>query len=671
MRGYAQGPVQTMLQALRDKMTGWIAIGIVILLAVPFAFFGMEQYLFQSGASYAAKVEAPPAWWRGAPDLWPVRKLVWSSETITAEDFRRGFEQERQQRRIELGDDYDPRAFESIENRRQVLEGMVDQAVLRMAANNRGIAVGDAQVATQIQQIPAFQVDGNFSLERYQLALQTQVPAQSPRQFEQAVRESLEQSLIPMHVSESAFVPASRIDRLVVLLGERRDVSFAVIPAPEPDEGEVGEEEIQAWYTANTADYRAPETVTIEYIEMDAAKLDVDEMPSEEELRAQYASERARFAVGEQRLASHILVEVPADADTAALEAAEAEARDLAEQAKAPDADFAALAREHSDDFGSAETGGDLGWVEPGAMVPEFEQALFEMEPGEVRGPVRTDFGWHVLLLRETQGDENVVPFEEVRDQLVQEMTGSASERAYSELVGQVVDQAYRDPNSLEPAAAVGGFQVQTAGPFAQGGGEGVIANPALQRAAFTESLIEDGTVSDPIDVGVNHSGLIRVTGHTPEHARPLEDVREEVIAAIRADRSARQAIAEADAMVARIDEGESLQEIAEAEGLAVQEVPGVPREAPIPHPAAVEAYFAADVPEEGASTGGKVALDGGNIVVFEVTAVTPGDPAEIGAQERTLLSRQLTVLAGNDAADALLQALRQRMKVTVVESQL
>ena len=671
MPGYAQGPLLKMLQALRDKMTGWVAIGIVILLAVPFAFFGMEQYLFQAGPSYAAKVESPPSWWRGAPDLWLVRKLVWNSETITAEEFRRAFELERQQRRIEQGDDYDARAFESIENRREVAEGMVDQVVMRMAARDRGIAVGDAQVAAQIQQIPAFQVDGQFNLERYQLALQTQVPAQTPHQFQEAVRESLEQSLIPLQVSESAFVTQSYLDRLVELLAERRDVSFAVIPAPAPDEGEVGEDEIQAWYAANPADYRAPETVTIEYIEVTAADIEVDDVPSEQELRAQYASERARFGGDEQRLASHILVEVPASADAATREAAEAEARGLAEQAQAPDADFAALAREHSDDFGSAGDGGDLGWVEPGAMVPEFEQALFEMEPGEVRGPVRTDFGWHVLLLREVQGGEDAVPFEEVRDQLVQEMTGSARERAWSDLVGRVVDQAYRDPNSLEPAAAVGGVEVQTAGPFAMGGGEGIIANPALQRAAFTESLIEDGTVSDPIEVGTNHSVLIRVTGHTPEHARPLEQVREDVIAAIRVHRSTTRATAEADRMVAGIAGGGSLQELAEAEGLAVQEVPGVPREAPIPHPAAVEAYFAAEVPEEGASTPGSVVLDDGSIVVFEVTAVTPGDPAEIGAQERALLARQFTAIGANDAAGAVLRALRAPMKVTVVEAQL
>lgn len=671
MPGYVHGQSNTMLQALREKMSGWIAIGIVILLAIPFAFFGMEQYLFQSGASYVARVEAPPSWWRSAPDFWPVRKLVWKSETISVEDFRRAFEQERQQTRIEMGDAYDPRAFEEIENRRRVAEGLVDQAVLRLAADNRGIAVGDAAVAAQIQQFPAFQVDGQFNLERYQLALQTQVPPQTPRQFEAAIRESLQQSLIPVQVGESAFATPSQLERLMVLLGERRDVEFAILPPPEPDAGDVAEDEIKSWYAANTADFRAPETVTIEYVEIDDSAIEIADMPSEEELRAFYASQRARFAGDEERLASHILVEVPADADDATVQAARERARDLAEQAQAEGADFAALAREHSDDFGSADAGGDLDWVEPGAMVPEFEAALFEMEPGEVSDPVRTDFGWHVLYLRDVRGGEGAVPFEAVRDELARELTGNARERAWSDLVGQVVDQAYRDPNSLEPAAAVGGLEVKTAGPFARGGGEGVAAHPAVQRAAFTESLIEDGTVSDPIEVGTNHSVLIRVVGHTAEHARPLEEVREEVVAAIRADRSARRAAEAASQLVERIAAGESLQEIADEEGLAVQQVPGVPRGTPIPHPAAVDAYFAADVPAEGAASAGQVELDDGSIVVFAVTAVIPGDPSEASEQEKELLRQQLTILAGNESAAAVLRALRERMKVTVIEAQL
>lgn len=659
-----------MLQALREKMSGTIAIVIVVLLAIPFAFFGMEQYLFQSGGSHVARVEAPPSWWRSAPDVWPVRKLVWDSEDVELEQFRDAFEQERQRRRDQQGDAFDPRAFESPETRREVLEILVDQAVMRLAARNRGIAVGDAQVRAQIEQVPAFQVDGRFDPQRYQMALQSQVPVRSPRQFQELVREGLQQSLLPSHVAESAFVTDAQLDRLLTLLGETRDVSFAVLAAPAPDAGEVSDADIQGWYDANTAQYRAPETVSIEYIEMDGAQMAIDEDVDEDALRERYAQERSRFATGEQRLASHILIEVPAGADAQTQDAAERKARDLATQAQAPDADFAALATANSDDLGSADAGGDLGWVEPGMMVEPFEQALFAMQAGEVSEPVRTDFGWHVLQLREVQAGEEV-PFEQVRDQLAAELAGTARERAFSDLVGRVVERAYREPNSLEPAASEGGFAVRQAGPFARGEGEGVLRQAAVQRVAFSESLIEDQTVSDPIEIGPNHSVLLRVTAHTPERARPLDEVRDEVIAAIRADRSARAAEALAETLLARLREGESLQDVADAESLAVQDVPGLPRGVPVPHPAAAEAYFAAEHPAPEAVTPGMVALDDGSIVLFTVASVTPGNVDEASEQERAMLRQQLTAMAANDAAGALLRNLRERMRITVVESRL
>src|SRR5690606_37647923 len=158
-----------MLQTLREKMSGWIAIVIVILLAIPFAFFGMEQYLFQSSANYAAKVEAPPSWWRGAPDLWPVRKLVWVTDEVSPDEFRGEFELARQQARTTEGEAFDARGFESMENKLRVLDQLVDRKVLGLAARNAGIAVGDDQVREVLQSMPEFQVDGRFDAQRYQM----------------------------------------------------------------------------------------------------------------------------------------------------------------------------------------------------------------------------------------------------------------------------------------------------------------------------------------------------------------------------------------------------------------------------------------------------------------------------------------------------------------------
>lgn len=659
-----------MLQALRDKTTGWIAIVILGLLMIPFAFFGMEQYLFQNSATYAAKVEAPPSWWPSAPDVWPVRKLLWQSEEIDADDFRTRFEQVRQQQRTAQGEQFDAREFESVDNKRRVLDQLIDQAILRLSARNAGVAIGDTQVRDEIQAIPAFQVDGKFDPQRYQLALQSQVPARTPQEFQELVRESLQQSLVPTQLAQSSFVTPTEIERLMRLLGESRDVSFVVLPPRAPDTGAISAKEIQDWYRTHAADYRAPETVAIEYVEIDGNALPPPPPADEATLRARYEQEKARFADAEQRLASHILVRVEPDADAAAQKAAEQKATQLAEKAKQPGADFAALARANSDDTGSKEAGGDLGWVEKGVMAAPFEQALFSMQPGEIRGPVKTDFGWHVIQLRESKSGQQV-PFEQARDTLAQEQATSDRERAFNDLVGKLVDQVYRNPSTLAPAAREAKLPVQKLGPFARGQGTGIAANPAVQRAAFSDALVQDGTVSDPIEIAPSHSVLIRVTDHQPERALPLAQVRDRVVAAIRQDRAKKAVEQDADALVAAVRGGKTLLALATERGLVAQDVPGVTRGAPVPDPAAAEAYFEAAPPVGGKPSPGKVALPDGSFVVFAVNKVIPGDPKEASPQEREMLKQQLAQLNGSEDTAAMLRALRERMNITVVEARL
>ncbi len=651
-------------------MTGWVAIAIVTVIAIPFAFFGMDQFMVQSGASYAAKVEAPPAWWRGAPDSWPVRKLVWVTEEIDADAFRNEFERVRQEQREAQGEQFDAPAYESLDNKRRVLDRLIDQAALRLFAASAGIAVDDAQVRREIEAFPAFQVDGRFDPQRYQLALQSQVPARTPQQFQELIRESLQQSLLPTRVAESAFVTPSELDRVMTLLGERRDVSFVVLPAPGPDAGPISAEAIQGWYREHVRAYMAPEMVTIEYVEIDGSALPAAAPADDAALRARYAQEKARFVEPEQRLASHLLVRVEPGADAAAQQAAERKAGQLAAQARAPGADFAALVRANSDDAGSRETGGDLGWIEQGTLAGPFEEALFAMQPGEVRGPVKTDFGWHVIALRETRVGQQV-PFEEARATLAQEQAAADGERAFNDLVGRLVDQVYRNPSSLAPAAREARLPVQKLGPFARGQGSGIAGNAAVQRAAFSEALVQDGTASDPIEIGPDRSVLIRVVEHTPERALPLAEVRDRVVSAIRRDRADKAAESQAQAMVASLRGGQTLAALAAARGLSPQTFSDVPRSAPAPDPVAAEAYFEAPAPASGQPSAGQVALEDGSRVVFTVDKVTPGNPKDASPQEREMLQQQLAMMRGNAAATDLLQSLRKRLKVTVVEARL
>ncbi|HZG45054.1 MAG TPA: peptidyl-prolyl cis-trans isomerase [Allosphingosinicella sp.] len=658
-----------MLQKLRDKTSGWIATVVLGLLIIPFAFVGVNEYATGGSDDSVASVKAPPAWWWSAPSWWPV-SMLWQEETVSLQEFRDRFELVRANQRQAMGEAFDPRAFETQDNKLQVLQQLVDEKVLMLNARRAGVVVGDAAVREAIASEPSFQVEGKFDPARYALVLSSQTPAMTPARFEQEQRDRMQMALIPQAIAESDFVTPKALDRLIKLLGETRDVSIAALPPPSADSAPVTDAQIKAWYDGHSEAFRQPEAVTLEYVDIDRSQLPAAKAVTDEAaLRQRYEQEKGRFMSAEQRLASHILIAAPAD-DAAAQAAAQKKAAALAEQAKRPGADFAALARANSEDPGSKDSGGDLSWVEKGVMVKPFEDALFSMQAGEVRGPVKTDFGYHVLQLREIKPGEGR-SFEEVREELAREQGEAEGERAYNELAGRLVNEVLKNPNALEPAAKSVGLQVQRTGPFSRQNASGVLANPAVLRAAFSETLIQDGTVSDPIETGPGRSVMIRVVQHTPEQARPLAQVRDEVIQAIRADRVAKAAEAAADALLARVAKGETLQAIAAEQNLQVGELPGIPRGAPVPSPEINQAIFAAQRPANGKIVTGKAAMNGGGYAVFIVNKINDGKLEDIPAEQRQQLQQQIAQLGGRSAIESFIASLRKQYRITLREDRL
>ena len=659
-----------MLQNLREKSTGWVATIILGILIIPFVFVGVNEYAGGGNSSAVATVEAPPTWWKSAPSWWPVSHF-WQKREITQQEFRDRFEQVRQQQRETLGDRFDPREFESTENKLLVLEQLISQKALELTAEEAGIVIGNEALMHSIAGTEAFQVDGKFDAARYQMLLSSQVPPVSIAEFERRERDRLKMTLIMSEIAESDFITDGEVSRLYGLLAETRDIRLALLPEQEADQAEVSDQEITAWYEANTSDFRQPESVTLEYVEIDSSTLPAAAAADEATLRLRYEQEMARFAEAEQRLASHILISVDADAGDAAWADAERKIKELAAQARQPGADFAALAREHSQDPGSKDAGGDLGWVEKGIMVKPFEDALFAMQAGEVSEPVRTQFGYHVLQLREVKTG-NQVPFEQVRDELAREQAEADHDRAFNDLLGQLVNEVLKNPTSLSAAANALNLQVQRTGPISRASPSGIAVNPAVLRAAFSEMLLQDRVVSDPIEIGPGNSVLIRVLEHTPEQARPLDDVRDEVIAAIRADRRSKAAAAAADALLARIGvDGATLESVAAAENLQVADLPGVPRGAPMPTQEINEAVFVAPRPVEGKPSFGKVSLEDGRYVLFAVDNVTDGDLAALPPEQQAQIKAQLQELGSAASAQRYIDSVRKKYKVTIKEDQL
>ena len=636
-----------MLQTLREKTTGWVAVLILIVLAVPFAFFGVENYFQQQVPTYVAKVD---------------------TVEISQDQFRQRFEEYRNRMRQMLGERYDAREFDTPIVKRQVLESLIDEEVLRQAAEKHGLVVSPATLQKEIAAIDVFHVDGRFSPEQYRQVLSG--ANMNPRTFESRMARDLVTRALPMGVNASGIVTDAYVDAYLALRDQTRTFDYVVVPAPSEDAvGDIGEDAIVAYYEANPSLYQSQETVSVEYVELDASRLQVAETVDEATLRERYEESKARYVDPEQRLASHILIQTPANADAQAVQAAQSRAADIVAKARMDGADFAELAREYSEDPGSKGTGGDLGWIEKGVTDAAFEDALFSMAQG-VSDPVKGSDGWHVILLREIK-EESGKSFEDARVELEKEYLESERERAYSDAAGRLIDAIYRDPSTLDNAASELGLTVQRAGPFPRSGGPGVFSNPDVQRTLFSDSVLVEGLVSDLIEISPGHGIALRVSEHVPAATRPLDEVRAQVTASVRAERQAELGKAALEKALAAIDSLDSLKAYAQENELEVRNAENVGRAGATVDPAIARAAFALPHPAEGGASIGSAHLVGGSNAVIALTAIQAADLSKIDASQRDMLRTQLAQGVASIEAAELVKALRRETKIDVAESRM
>ena len=647
-----------MLQSIREKTSGWIATVILGMFAVGMLFFGIQGYITPKVETYAAKVESAPAFW------------IFGKKTreVSVDDFHRRFEQVRQQQRTAQGEAFDPVAFEKADNKRLVLDRLIDEAVLELVAEREGLVVSTAQVQKTIADLPAFQVAGKFDKDRYLQALQLQRMTTSS--FERLVRSSLLQQQLPDEIAASAMFGDAELDSFLRLSGQTRHVRFLEVPPPTEPVAPPTDAEIKAWYDAHQSSYRTPETVSIDYIELQGADLPIPAPPTEKELRERYASEITRFGTPDQRLISHILVAVPADAPAAAWTAAQAKAKAIADRARAPGADFAALARELSEDVGTKADGGDLGDVDALGDAT-FTSAVASMQPLQVSDPVRSSAGWHVIQYRElVKGSAK--PFEEVRPQLENEAAESERERAFNDASGALVDAIYATPASLAKVAEKAKLPVRKASNFSAAEGTGIAALPMVRKVAFEDDQKLERQVSDPIEIDAEHVVVLQVTDYKQAAVQPLAQVHDRVVGDITADRVAKATQARADALLKRLQGGETLDALATEVGRTVADVPAMGRQPPGPQFAKlVDAAFALPRPAEGKSESAIATMGSGEKALVVVDSVKDGDVKALDAKARADLLTQITAARGNEDARAFIMALRKQYKITVAEDRL
>lgn len=636
-----------MLQAIRDNTKGWIAGFIVVLLAIPFALWGVGNYFSPQAETWVAMV---------------------NGEEIDQGDYQQQLGNYRQRMRAMMGQNFDPDLFDQPEFRRQFLDNLVDQEVLIQSSNEAGYSVPARRVAQEIAGYQAFQVNGQFDGEQYRRALRS--IGMSADQFEQRIREGLKAQVIPGALRQTELVTESELDALIRLQNQTRSFDYFVIePASFREEISVSDEEIQAYYEDNGSEFMTPEQVSIQYVELDASDLADEIEVDEQTVESWFEENRSSYLTAEQRLTSHILIELPDDASQSEIEAARRKAEEAASRARGGE-DFAEVASEMSDDAGSARAGGDLGWVERGQMANAFEQQLFALEPGEVSDPVQTGYGFHVIQLRDVQEAQGK-SFAEARDEVARDFKEAEAERLYLEQADRFVNLTYENPGSLEPAARALDLEIQTAGPFTREGGEGIAAEPRVVDAAFSDLVLKDRVNSDPLDLGPNHIAIIRVAEHMEPRQLPLEEVRNRIHETLVAQKTREMAASRAESLVETLRAGEEgLADAADRAGREPVSAESVTRNAP-DHPRALLAeVFSLDAPEA-SPTFHAVPAGGGGSAVVALRDIKPGDPGALSESERQQLRQQLAQGYVSAAADALVESLRRKAEVRIAEDRL
>ncbi|MBT8051289.1 MAG: SurA N-terminal domain-containing protein [Gammaproteobacteria bacterium] len=635
------------LQSIRDRLHGIIAIFIFAILIIPFAFVGVSSY-FTSGSANAVAVV--------------------NDQEITANEFNQAFQNYRRRLQAQLGASFDPELFDQAIVRREFLDQMINQELLVQVANEAGLAVTNERLALEIRNSAAFEVDGEFNPDVYQQRLAAQ--GMTAPQFEQEMRSSMVLDQFPNSIANSAIATRWEIEDYARLQEQERAFSALIIPALVDAETEIDEAATTAWYEENSQDYLSEEQVVIEFLELNAAEIGGAVDVSEEALRARFEEQQARFITPEARLASHILIEVDPESPEVDIESARKLAEELSERVLGGE-DFAGLAEEFSQDAGSASSGGDLGWIEPGYMVKSFEDGLYELTmENAISEPVQSRFGWHVIQLREIRPSEGM-SFTEARDILLAEYQEEEDERRFIEQADRMIDIIYEDPTTLSAAAEELGLEVQEAGPFGRGGSDfGIAANQDVVNTAFSDLVLAQRSVSDPVDLDTNHMIVVLLKEHFPEAVKPLDEVRDEVVAAIRQNRAMEMAEQQANDLLASIENGESLVDLAASSELEVVSNDAAQRNAADIDSQLRRGLFLMEEPGDADATLGVIATGNGYAVV-RLDSVTDGVLSEEDAMVSQMYARRIASASASDETIGFIQMLREQSEIEVFEDRL
>ncbi len=623
------------MEKFRDLVQGWLGTFLMVLLLVPFAFFGIETY-FSGGRSQQAVATV-------------------NGEDIIQPEFDRAFDAERQQLLSQLPPDADPSTIALGPLRQKVMDALINRSVERQTANALGLIFPDSQVWPLIAQIPAFQgEDGKFDPSRFQMFLRSRGLTEAGLIHDIEVGGQIQQLELAM---ASAFATVPEVHRLLALDAQSRDVGYVVLPEKSlAGNVHISPSDVDAYFKAHSAAYQVPERVKVNYIELRQDDLRSKVQVSADDLAKAYQDAVKSLAAQQQRHAQHILIKVDAQTpDAVALQ----KIRSIAAQIKPDGSNFSELAKKYSQDPGSASNGGDLGYADKGQFVPQFDQVLFAMKPGEISQPVRTQFGYHIIRLMDIK-KADVPSMESMKDQLTQAIQQQKLAQIFSDQVNEMNDSMYEASDLKDPSLKYH-LPIQTTDWFSSSSGSSIAANPKLRAMAFTDDVLHDGKNSAVVELGKGDVVWIHLNAHEAARPQNEQEARPAIEDLLTRQKAMQQGHAQADAWIKAIEQGANPASLIKGNG--VQWVTQtINRSSKLPDNAMLETLYWMPRPDKGHASLKVIDLQDG-VALLQVVAVHDTDASHARIPEDQAAKMLNQIRAAQYEAD-FIHAIKSHAKV-------
>lgn len=480
-----------------------IQVVLFLFLIPPFMFFGIDRFQSSGGGETVANV---------------------GSYRVTQQEFARALRERQEAIQRVTGGRASPELLDSAELRSEVLEALIRRQLLLNRATRTGMTVSDGQLQSTIGGLPAFQNEGKFSFQLYEQYLRSR--GMTAPMFEASVRQDLLLGQLDDAFGETSFVPRTVIEVLARLSEQQREIStFTITPDKFTPEIKLDAGAAKKYYDTNQSEFRIPEQVRLEYVTLTVDSLMSQIALDPAEVRKYYDENRNQFETKQERQASHILIAVDASASAEEKQKARAKADELYQQVKQKPDRFGELAKQYSQDPGSAANGGDLGYFGRGSMPKPFEEAVFAMKAGEISPPVETQYGFHIIRLANIKGGE-VRSFEDARGQIEKELKRQRAGRKFAEIAEQFNNVVFEQSESLQPAAELAKTDVRQSGWVTrEHAADQALDNPKLRQAVFSEDVLKNKRNSQVVEVAPGVLVAARLLEHKAPAVQPFEAV--------------------------------------------------------------------------------------------------------------------------------------------------